>query len=292
MGHFAIFRMVRLSRLIQVMMRFVSLVEPLWKLVRGFLSSLSMLLWTLVIMCILIYVFACIGVEAISGNGVLNADPTVAEIMETHFNSLGRTMLTLVRFTTGDITRIYFPLIIANPYVAWYFVAAYLVITILLMNLITASLVNNAINQGREDEEMRVKKIKDKLEEFEPQLKKVFSHLDEDGSGDINMKELARFQPEIAGIKLSPEIEEVLKPESLEDTYECFDVDGTGTVSQAEFIQGCLAILTKDTSIWVTQLLQLSRNNMVQLKKILDMLDDQECLRRSLSVKQEVTQLL
>jgi len=176
--------------------------------------------------------------------------------------------LTLVQFTTADITDIYFPLMKHDPWLSFYFGPAYLIITLLLMNLVTASLVNHAIDQGKEDQDLKMKKLRKKIEQFEPELIGIFQCIDHDTTGDIDMEELIHYDIDGYDGEVSHEIRDLLKPENLADNYECFDADGTGTVSMDEFVQGCLAILTKDVPIEITQLLQLVRNNGLALKKL------------------------
>merc|ERR1740121_1427663 len=253
-------------------------VEPLWKLVRGFQSALDTLFWTMLVMAMIVYVFACIGGELIAQNQQLSEDPDTAGILRTNFSSISVIMLTLMQFTTSDMTPIYFPIITTDPWLAIYFGAGFLMITILLMNLVTASLVNDAINQGKADHEMKIKHLKRQVDLFVPELERVFDFLDEDSSGDISMQELSKFNAsaDAFGYELSDVVKEVLAPENLIDMYECFDADNSGTVNRDEFVQGALAVLTKDTPIEITQLLQLVRNNKRQLDKMCKKLDKLE----------------
>merc|ERR1740129_2222175 len=114
----------------------------------------------MVVLALIVYGFACVGAELIAQNPNLMSDPNTSDILETNFRSISVIMLTLMQFTTSDMTPIYFPLITSDPWLAIYFGIGFLIISILLMNLVTASLVNNAIDQGKADQEMKIKHLK------------------------------------------------------------------------------------------------------------------------------------
>ncbi|KAF0710142.1 Aste57867_5593 [Aphanomyces stellatus] len=63
--------------------------------------------------------------------------------------------------------------------------------------------------------------------EHEMELKKVFDDYDEDGSGDIDVEELA---------KIAEDLGEPLSPEELQYLIEEFDANGSGRIDWQEFI--------------------------------------------------------
>eukprot|EP00959_Pyramimonas_sp_CCMP1952_P323139 6761872-Pyramimonas_sp.AAC.1 len=82
-------------------------------------------------------------------------DPVTAEVIQDHFRSLPVAMFTLVQFATADsIASVYMPIVTKAWYMGVYFGFVWLIVTIKLMNLITAVIVDNAITQADEDREM------------------------------------------------------------------------------------------------------------------------------------------
>ena len=81
-------------------------------------------------------------------------------VIQTHFSSLGMSMITVSQFITMDnISQIYAPLIAIQPLVFIYFGALIAVISISVMNLVTASLVEASLEHAKtlrkEDEMLR-----------------------------------------------------------------------------------------------------------------------------------------
>merc|ERR1719336_335177 len=118
---------------------------------------------------------------AVKGDWFQEAD--AMEVIQKNFQGVFPTMLTLVQFTTGDITEIYFPLVMEQPWLVLYFGAAFFVITILLMNFVTANLVNDAIAHSKQDQEMRFRKLQKQIDGQLPVLNDLFQELDKDGTG-------------------------------------------------------------------------------------------------------------
>merc|ERR1712045_1016217 len=111
-----------------------------------------------------------------------------------------------------------------------------------------------------------------------PELEQVFAYLDQDGTGDINLVDLARLASNAGGLgqEISDEVKFLLQPETLSDMYACFDTDSSGRVNRDEFVQGSLAVLTRDIPIELTQLLLLVRNNSRQLTMVREKLEELE----------------
>merc|ERR1719188_315090 len=79
---------------------------------------------------------------------------------DEYFGTLRKFMLTLVQFITVDgMADIYLPLIHAKPLLLVYFPPVIMLLSIVLMNLITAVIVEGAIQSAQEHRAMRKKEI-------------------------------------------------------------------------------------------------------------------------------------
>jgi len=138
-------RLLRLARTVRLLINF----RELWMLVRGFYHSINTMFYTLVLLFIALYVFSAIGIELITNstlNRGPNADPGFQQHVNEYFKTLPVTMLSLIQFISMDnAVLIYRPLLLKEPSLVIYFVGIILSLSTVLMNLVTAVLVNSAL---------------------------------------------------------------------------------------------------------------------------------------------------
>ena len=109
-----------------------------------------------------LFIFACVAVEVIAKDEYLARAEATAEIVEKQFFGLNRAMVTLMQFVTLDnLSDVYYPLIMTRPWLCLYFFPILVFISIGLMNLVTAALVENAMQTAAheaEEERLKLKK--------------------------------------------------------------------------------------------------------------------------------------
>eukprot|EP00931_Biecheleriopsis_adriatica_P053349 TRINITY_DN31213_c0_g1_i1.p1 TRINITY_DN31213_c0_g1~~TRINITY_DN31213_c0_g1_i1.p1 ORF type:complete len:580 (-),score=121.60 TRINITY_DN31213_c0_g1_i1:26-1672(-) len=225
-------RLARLARALRLMVQF----QTLWQLVQGLLHSIGTLLWTFLLVMVLMYIGAVVGMEFIKVDTTLPLDHPYNTAAADNFKSFGDAMMTLLQiFSFDSIGGIYRPLIRHRTWLFVYFMVAMLLLSIALMNLVTAVMVNSSLDQASEDKEARkaweaVKKAK-QIED----LKAMFKELDEDGSGELTIDEIEQA-PEEAQLQL----QEIAGTDNLRELFEMLDFDGGGTVGVEEFCDGVL----------------------------------------------------
>merc|ERR1719161_2562477 len=97
-------------------MRLLVQFKALWMLVRGFVSSAGTMFYTLVLLLLMLYVFACLGVEIITKNRQLREDDQLDDLVHERFPSIIVTMRTLLQFATLDtVSAIYIPFMDRSP---------------------------------------------------------------------------------------------------------------------------------------------------------------------------------
>jgi len=160
-----VFRLLRLLRALRLIYYF----EVLWKMVRDLLSSVPAVLSAIALITLTLYIAACFGVELIAKDTFLRSLPETADIIDEYFSSIDTVMVTFVQFVTVDsVSSIYWPLVKNRRYLFFYFGLVIVVVSIVLMNLVTANLVETAIARSKRDEEME--KQKEKLNKLESQF--------------------------------------------------------------------------------------------------------------------------
>jgi len=260
-------RILRLIRLVRAM-RLIDYFQELWKLTKGLITSGRTVISALIMVIIVIYGFACLGVEVIYNSEVLRADPATAFILETRFSSLPSTMLTLGAFANADsVASIYVPLCQVQPWLVFYFCCLWLVVTVSLMNLVTAVIVESAIAGASEDAEMDRKMMRKQLKRLVPAIQEVFMKLDTDNEGTLSREELAQ-----ADIVWPQELAKTIQTDKLVDLFEFLDIDDNNQIDRKEFVDGVCHLALSSVPIETTQILQMLRLVNTRVEAIQDSL--------------------
>ncbi|CAJ1341529.1 unnamed protein product [Effrenium voratum] len=265
-------RSLRLLRLVRAI-RMLHMFRTVWRLVYGLLTSGNAMLSTFFILLLTLYIFACLGVEIITKDTLLAGHPDTAHIVEYYFGSLQRTLLTLVSFVSADsISAVYMPICIIRPELIIFFVAVILTVSVSLMNLVTAVLVEGALANAANDKELSRHDLRQKVKKFAPKIMEVFQEIDSDHSGTIDRNELIKINLNQLPFELNSE-----HVDSLEDLFDMLDVEGKGVLTQVEFADGLLNLLTMDVPIHQMKsfkLMQLQSATLEQIRSKLTVLED------------------
>mmetsp|Transcript_80261 Transcript_80261/g.141668 ORF Transcript_80261/g.141668 Transcript_80261/m.141668 type:complete len:587 (-) Transcript_80261:28-1788(-) len=227
-----ILRAAKLARALRLMVQF----QTLWQLVQGLMHSVGTLLWTFLLVMVLICVSAIFGMELIKVDAELPLDDPYNVAASDNFKNFLDAILTLLQlFSFDSIGGIYRPLIKHNPGIFFYFIIIMLLLSIALMNLVTAVMVNSSLDQANEDKDAKKAYEAAKKAKQMEQLKVMFLELDEDGSGELTMDEIDSA-PEVAREQLG----EIAGTDDLAELFSMLDYDGGGTVGVDEFCEGVL----------------------------------------------------
>jgi len=241
-------------------------------LVRGLLSSGSTMLHTLVLCVVILYIFGCISIEMITLAVQDKEDQLPEEVMDlvqTHFRSLPTAMLTLVQFISFDnIVYIYKPMIEADPKLAIFFILAILVVGVALMNLVTAVIVNSAMEQALQDKDLMRSLEAQKKKKMLKELRQMFVRLDVDGSGDISRDELVNMCKEDQQL-----LSGLLTTNSPVEMFDALDIDGSGDIDINEFCRGVEQVAFSNTPIELKRMERQIEFMHKQLKASKDMQD-------------------
>eukprot|EP00929_Paragymnodinium_shiwhaense_P105159 TRINITY_DN70076_c0_g1_i1.p1 TRINITY_DN70076_c0_g1~~TRINITY_DN70076_c0_g1_i1.p1 ORF type:complete len:644 (-),score=79.99 TRINITY_DN70076_c0_g1_i1:361-2292(-) len=231
MGVLRTARVFRLARMVRLVVKF----QSLWMLTQGLLSSAQTMVSVLVVLLVILYMFGCIGFDLIGRHDLLSsgdADELFVETAETYFSSLARSMLTLSSFIAFDSSRqVFWPLIMQDPSLLLYFGLVSLTIGVVLANLITAVMVNGAMEHASDNREAK-QLIAARLREARvSQSLALFHAVDEDGSGQITRDELRDVSEEDAFL-----LEELTGLRDPMGLFDILDLDGSGEVDMQEFL--------------------------------------------------------
>jgi len=248
-----ILRVCRLMRLLRTV-RMMPFLGRLWKFVVALFSSSTDMLSTIVILVFVIYIASCFAVEMIAKDPLLRNTPETKEIIDTYFNSLGKVMLAFVQFVTMDsLSAIYFPLIEMRGHLCIFFFFLIVVVSVALMNIVTANLVEVAIASSIQDKEMQ----DERLRQMWPNIIKAFEVMDVNDDGSISRSEVIKSYE-----SLPPSIARAMPQDKMVEVFELFDSDNSGTVCRDEFVDGFTLLAVDGHSMSDLRLLAL----MMQVK--------------------------
>lgn len=228
-----IIRLARLARVLRLMVQF----KTLWLLVQGLLHSVQTLIWTLVLIGLLCFVFAILGLEIIPPQDLSTGGPYNAVATEA-FGGLAKSMITLVKIMTfDDAGQIYRPLMLYGNWllIVPYFASFMLIAGIALMNWVTALMVESANKQSREDREAQQAWETARKKTLIPKLHQMFRAIDSDGSGEIELGEIVDAPPE-----LKDALSSIVHFDNIDDLFNILDYDQSGAIGIDEFLDGVM----------------------------------------------------
>jgi len=240
-------RLLRLAKTARLFRRF----KEFWILVRGFMQSFGMIVWTLVILLLTNYVFSCVCMELITKHKLCEEDEVFRDHVRDHFRNLGLTMLTLMRFATLDnMSDVYMPLVTRDPWLAPLFVGYTLVVSLVFFHLIGAVLVSSTMEQNLEEDETLKQTDLDDWYKLVNDLKELFQKLDSDGSGNLSAAEFMRIHPNDMRT-LSRALGANKSPAAV---FHALDVDHSGEVSIKEFWDGIWDLISLQNGLDVKRM--------------------------------------
>jgi hypothetical protein len=211
------------------------------------------MLYTYALTIILCYIFACIGVEVSSARVQAarahgEANLHFEEIISEFFGSVPAAMLTMVQFVCMDsIHDIYRTLIQEDWVFSIYFMLLIMVVGIVLMNLVTAVIVNGALEQACADHDVKMAQEKYAKQQRIGELALLFTELDKDCSGTMSRVKLTSV-----GDHEREKLEELmplgLSPEEL---FNMLDPNGLGEISIEDFCNGLYDISVSETPFYI-----------------------------------------
>eukprot|EP00930_Biecheleria_cincta_P055749 TRINITY_DN42027_c0_g1_i1.p1 TRINITY_DN42027_c0_g1~~TRINITY_DN42027_c0_g1_i1.p1 ORF type:complete len:494 (+),score=91.05 TRINITY_DN42027_c0_g1_i1:225-1706(+) len=276
-----VLRILRLARSLRLIVQF----QTLWMLVRGLLTSAGPIFYTFVLLALMLYVFACMGIELIAKSDFLKENEETKVLIRDGWSSLLTIMLTLVQFVTLDsVGGIYAPLIHADWTLAVYFISFILIVSVTTMNLVTAVIVEGALTQAREDKEVKLAYEAKRVSALLPQLKQMFLDLDEDGSGTLSLDEVLNAPDEV-----QEQLGKIGGCDQLPVMFELLDADGSGELSVEEFCDGILQMVSSNESLEFIRMRKILSSNKVKMDAVKQCLADIESKTEMIIEKQAKT---
>jgi len=221
-------RLVRLAAAVRLRPEF----KDMWALLHGVRESGETLFWTYIMIGCVLYFFAIMATSLIGKRSAFQDNETAQE----YFGDVPRSMLSLFQVMTLDsYSGIVRELMEIEAWTCFYFVVYISVAVFVLMNLVTAIIVDNAFCASKADEEERAKRVEHEKEKELEALKDFFVELDKDNSGKLSQYE---FHEAMQNRKVKQKLRAWdLLPKDMAEVWEILD-NGDGELDVGEFING------------------------------------------------------
>jgi Ca2+-binding EF-hand superfamily protein len=195
---------------------------------------------------IFVYVFACLAIELIANDAHDSNDDEYKEFVERYFPDLWVSFLTVSQFIVLDsVASIYGFMAVKRPHLFFlYFVPLIFILSIALMNLVLALIVEGSIDDSAGEKALE-RELKSK--QFKAQIQiihSIFSELDADKSGSITIEEIHSAPREVKDSLFS-----LLPTDDLIEIFEVLDWDHSGEVPIEDFCHEMEKIITSDLPI-------------------------------------------
>eukprot|EP00929_Paragymnodinium_shiwhaense_P048072 TRINITY_DN24361_c0_g1_i2.p1 TRINITY_DN24361_c0_g1~~TRINITY_DN24361_c0_g1_i2.p1 ORF type:complete len:412 (-),score=73.39 TRINITY_DN24361_c0_g1_i2:175-1410(-) len=266
-----VLRLFRLARTVRLLVQF----KTLWMLVRGLLSSANTILYTFVLIVIMLYIAACLTAEMVTKPYKDSPDEVMAQLVQDHFPDILPAMLTYVQFVTVDsVGAIYVPMIARDPALMLLFLPFMLIVSVALMNLVTAVIVESAIEQAGQDKEAQIEWKKQKVAELLPELRALFHELDEDKSGLLTKQEMGNCDED-----MKEELLQYLATDDFEDIFDILDEDGSGEINIDEFCECISKLASEDSPLEFTKIIRQLESVKATQAKNMEYLKEQQMVQ-------------
>jgi len=238
-------RAIRLTRLVRVFKR-VPLFKEAWLLIRGLADSCRTLFWTMVVIFFTTYAFGIFGLVTIvddlghrlesSKELGLSDDVARLEGLMQLFGGLDRIMFTLVQVLCGDSFYSFMRVLLLYQPWSWIYFYGYIAVACLvLMNLVTAIIVDNAMETSRNDHEQQLREVEARQVKEVKELRQLFRLMDIDGSGTLCWDE---FKMSFIDETMSKKWALLdFRPDNCKELFRMLD-DGDGEIELNEFFEG------------------------------------------------------
>lgn len=238
----SVLRACRLLRLVRVI-RGVGYLREVWLLLRGLSESMGTLLWTCVVIFGITYIFAVFGLVMICPS-LKSKWEDAKDINEVHqltelmavMGGIDTLMMTLIQVLTLDSWNGLLRQLVKYEGWSWIYFYAYIAVAdFVMMNLVTAIIVENAVAKSKADEEEEYENRQLEVAQELRSLQELFVMMDTNNDGTLCWSEFkaAFSDPTIARRWMKLEFTK----EDAKDLFKLLD-EGDGNIPTEDFFNG------------------------------------------------------
>merc|ERR1711971_1287133 len=121
------------------------------------------------------------------------------------------------------------------------------------MNVVLAKIVDEALNATHKDQVLQQKLRAKRIRKMTPILKSIFKELDSEAKSAVSFNELTALDVST----MPEEIQACLELSSVAELFDILDIDGSGLVTEEEFIEGIMNFCVLGAPVETVQILKL-----------------------------------
>lgn len=163
------------------------------------------------------------------------------------------------------------PVVSHSPFLFVYFMAIVLLMSIALLNLITALMVDVSLAAAAADKDLKKAVLVEKRKKQMIELKNMFGELDEDGSGELSLDELMSSPEDV-----QESLCDIAGTDDLPGLFDTLDYDGGGTLGIDEFCDGVFKFSSSDKPPEIDRVCKQASAIMFSYREVVQILKNEQ----------------
>eukprot|EP00747_Dinoflagellata_sp_TGD_P005029 gnl/TRDRNA2_/TRDRNA2_112694_c0_seq1.p1 gnl/TRDRNA2_/TRDRNA2_112694_c0~~gnl/TRDRNA2_/TRDRNA2_112694_c0_seq1.p1 ORF type:complete len:616 (-),score=123.17 gnl/TRDRNA2_/TRDRNA2_112694_c0_seq1:21-1868(-) len=236
------FKLLRLARILRIL-RLFRFLKELVLLTQAIVGAMAAMVWSLMLICVVLIIGAMFTTRVIGRDC---CEPG-ATFQNTHggewdawFGTLPRSLFTLFQIMTlenwPNIAR---PAQEQSVWLVIFFIVFIMFTNITLMNTVAGVVCENVLCIAAREEEVQKAEVEKKRKDTCKTLREAFAKLDLDRSGSLEFAEVMA-NPDTHTIIKDALVQMQMSAVDVKDLFQVLDVDGSGTITQDEFVDGIM----------------------------------------------------
>lgn len=231
-------RILRILRLLRLL-RLFRFLRELMLLAQGIYGAVKALSWSAAMIFLVLYISAVFTTRFIGKADEEAFYPEDRTSINNWFGSIWLSLLTLFQLMSLENWPQVVRTVMRNQgWTVAFFVPFLMLTNFVLLNLVTAVVVENVFAVAQREASFQAKKEEENRVKAMRRLKRLFETMDQDGNGTLDIEE---FEQAMQDEQVCAQFLQLgIAKYEADDLFECLDVDGNQELSVAEFIDGCM----------------------------------------------------
>lgn len=267
-------RVIRIARIARVI-RLMRFFRSLRILLAAIFSTLKSCLWTAMLLGMILYGFGVIFVQGVAEHRVITPSSDVNPELIVYFGTLPRGIFTMFKSVLGglDWQTAVEPLSDMNGMYVMLFVLMITFVYLAVLNVVQGLFLQSALEHAQSDREDQIRHQITEKERYVKTILSLFAELDDNLDGEVTLREFEEHLNEQRMVGFFEALE--IEAADAWTLFKLLDVDRGGSVSVAEFVDGCLKIKGNAKGVQIAQIMYENKWMMDAVFELTEFVDTQ-----------------